>query len=208
MFLAEPVPFVEEISPSRRYLEIAAWLKREPDDWPPLEAVRKAKLVLDNYGYAVPVIEASCEDPDCYSFVWSEEAFNGQRFDEFVQQRFFKLKDVYQTIVEEPHIDLPCKGETVFVGAYGSDVRAEQVTYCSDSSIQIGHYRNPVELNIVEEPFSVCVAVCKEVNDGLRVIHVEGRSGKIDKSWIKGVAKQLGSKSQIISSYETLKRGF
>ena len=49
--------------PSRRYLEIAAWLKREPDDWPQLEAVRKARIVLEDSFYLVPMIEASCEDP-------------------------------------------------------------------------------------------------------------------------------------------------
>ena len=202
---ATPGDLKQEVLPSRRYLEIAAWLKSEPDDWPQLEALRKAKLVLNNYAYLLPIIEASCEDPDCYAFVWLDEACHGQRGGEFVQSRFFNLKDVYRAIVEDPTADLPGSGEAVFVGAYGSNVVAEQVTYYRDMCTQIENKRTPMELNIDEEPFSVCVAVCKGVNGGMSVVYVEGKSGKLDKAWVKGISRQLCSRSQIISSYRNLK---
>lgn len=62
-----------------------------------------------------------------------------------------------------------------------------------------------MKLQIVEEPFSVCVAVCKDANSQLRVVHVEGRNGKLDKAWVKGVSAQLGAKAQSMVSWEGLK---
>jgi hypothetical protein len=201
-FLAEPRPFVEEILPSRRYLEIAAWLKQEQDDWPQLEAVRKARIMLNEYAYLIPLIEAPCEDPDQYSYVWSDEPCYGVRYGEFVQSRFFKLKDVYRAIAEVTTVS--CDG-AVFVGAFESNVVAEQVTLYGNMDKQIQAEHKPMELKIVEEPFSVCIAVYKEVDGGLRVVHVEARTGKIDKAWVKGISKQLCARSQVISSYRSLR---
>jgi hypothetical protein len=84
ILFATPGGLVPEILPSRRYLELAAWLKREPDNWNELEAVRKAKIMQDNYSYLIPLIETSCEDPDQYACVWSDEPCGGQRRGEFV----------------------------------------------------------------------------------------------------------------------------
>ena len=180
-------------------------MKREPDDWPQFEAVRKARIALEDSFYLIPTIEASCEDPDQYSFVWTDEPCYGQRFGEFVQSRFFKLKDVYRAMVEDSTAYLSGSDETVFVGAFGSNVVAEQVVFYRDMNTQIGVAHKPMELKIEEEPFSVCIAVSKEVDGGLRVVYVEGKSGKIDKAWVKGISKQLGSRSQVISSYRDLK---
>ena len=202
---ATPEIFVEEVVPSRRYLEVAAWLKREPDDWPQLEAVRKARITLEASFYLVPTIEASCEDPDRYSFVWTDEPCYGQRLGEFVQSRSFKLKNVYRAIVEDSTASLSGSDETLFVGAFESNVVAEQVVHHGDMEMQIKYEHKPMELKIEEEPFSVCIAVSKEVESGLRVVYVEGKSGKIDKSWVKGISKQLSSRSQAISSYRDLK---
>lgn len=177
-----PETFVEEVLPSRRYLEIAAWLKREPEDWPKFEAVRKARIVLEDSFCLVPTIEASCEDPDQYSFVWTDEPCYGQRFGEFVQSRFFRLKDVYRVIVEDSTASLSGSDEAVIVGAFESNVVAEQVVLYRDMERQIRVEHKPMELKIDEEPFSVCVAVSKEVDGGLRVVYVEGKSGKIDKA--------------------------
>jgi hypothetical protein len=198
---ATPGGLVQEVLPLRRYLEIAAWLKREPDNWPQLEAVGRARIVLRDSDYLVPMIEASCEDPDSYAYVWSDILCYGERFGEFVQSRFFSLKDVYRAIVENSPV---CCGEAVFVGAFESKVVAEQVTLHADMSRQIQVEHKPMELKIFEEPFSVCIAVCKEVDGGLRVVHVEARSGKIDKAWVRGISKQLGSRLQIVSSFRAL----
>jgi hypothetical protein len=160
--LLKPSPVYEDVSPSRRYLEIAAWLQREPEEWPQLEAVRKSKLVMNNYAYLVPGIEASHEDPDRYAFVWSDEPCYGQRDGEFVQSRFFRLKDVYLTVVQDPPSELAVGCGSVFLGAYGSEVVAEQVTVYGNMRTQIETMHKPMELQIVEDPFSVCVAVCKE----------------------------------------------
>lgn len=203
--LLKSSPDYEDVSPSRRYLEVAAWLKREPEEWPQLGAMGKSKIVMNNYAYLIPMIEASCEDPDRYSFAWSDEACYGQRFGEFVQSRFFRLKDVYRAIVEDSETDLAVGCGGVFVGAYGSEVVAEQVTVYENMDKQIQALHKPMELQIVEEPFSVCVAVCKGVNGVLRVVHVEGRKGKLAKAWVKGVSKQLGAKDQNMLSYGALK---
>ena len=122
-----------------------------------------------------------------------------------MQSRFFKLKDVYRAIVEDSTTSLSGRDETVFVGAFESNVVAEQVVLYGDMKTQIKVEHKPMELKIEEEPFSVCIAVSKEVEGGLRVVYVEGKSGKIDKAWVKGVSKQLCSRSQVISSYRDLK---
>lgn len=133
-----------------------------------------------------PIIEASCEDPDRYAFVWSDEACYGQRFGEFVQSRFFRLKDVYRAIVEDSETDSPVGCGGVFVGAYRSDVVAEQVAVYGNMETQIQTLHKPMELRIAEELFSVCVAVCKEANGALRVVHVEGRNGKLTRPGLRG----------------------
>jgi hypothetical protein len=138
-------------------------------------------------------------------FVWSDEACYGERFGEFVQSRFFRLKDVYRAIVENSETDLVVGCGGVFVGAYGSEVVAEQVTVYENMDKQIQALHKPMELKIVEEPFSVCVAVCKGVNGVLRVVHVEGRRWKLDKAWVKGVSKQLGAKAQNMLTWGALK---
>jgi hypothetical protein len=93
----------------------------------------------------------------------------------------------------------------VFVGAFESNVVAEQVTSYGDMDKQIATENRPMELKICEEPFSVCIAISKESIGGLRVVHVEARVGKMDKAWVKGISKQLGARSQIMSSYGLLR---
>jgi uncharacterized protein YwlG (UPF0340 family) len=113
--------------------------------------------------------------------VWSDEACYGQRFGEFVQSRFFRLKDVYRAIVEDSETDSPVSCGGVFVGASGSEVVAEQVGVYGNMETQIQTLHKPMELRIAEESFSVCVAVCKGVNGVLRVVHVEGRNAEMGK---------------------------
>ena len=128
-----------------------------------LEAVRKARIALEDSFYLVPMIEASCEDPDQYSFVWSDEPCYGQRFGEFVQSRFLKLKDVYRAIVEDSTDSVSDSDGIVFVGAFGSNVVAEQVVLYGDMETQIKVEHKPMELKIEEAPFSVCIAVSKDI---------------------------------------------
>jgi hypothetical protein len=201
--LLEPASVGECALPSRRYLEIAAWLRREPDGWPVFEAIRKAKLLERDYAYLIPAIEVSCEDPDRYAFVWSDEPCYGRRHGEFVQSRFFRLKDVYQTLAEFSDAAGGC--ERVVVGVYGSAVVAEQVTLYENMDVQIQREWRPVELRVAEEPFSVCVALCKRADGVLRVVYVEGRGGQLDKAWVKGVSRQLGAKADKALSYGSLK---
>jgi len=195
----------EDIPPSRRYLELAAWLQREPEEWPPFEAVRKSRCVMNNYAYLVPAIEASREDPDRYAFVWSDEPCYGRREGEFVQSRFFRLKDVYMAVVQDPLSELAVDCKSAFLGAYGSEVAAEQVAVYGNMRTQIENMHKPMDLQIVEQPFSVCIGVCKEANNALRVVYVEGRTGKLDKAWVKGVSAQLGAKAQSMVSWDGLK---
>ena len=199
--LVESSPVYEKVCPSRRYLEIAAWLRREPEDWPEFGAVRKAKLLENRYPHLIPVLEVSNEGPDCYAFVWSDEPCRGQQFGEFVQSRFFRLKDVFCGVVDAKETEFGVGCGDVFVGAYGSDVVAEQVADFGNMYTQIEQMHKPMELRVDESPFSVCVAVCRGANGVLRVVHVEGRSGKLDKAWVKGVSMQVGAKAEAMLSY-------
>lgn len=193
-------PAWEEVVPTRRYLEIAAWLRREPEGWPMFEAVAKAKQLLEgNSKHLVPQIEVSCEDPDAYSFVWSSEPCRGHHRGNFEQSRFFRLKDVFASVIE--FADLPLLGGDVFVAVFGSEVVAEHFTVYADMESQIANEYRPMELRVSDEPFSVCVAISKQADGGLRVVYVEGKRGKPDKAWVKGVSRQLGAKaSRILSS--------
>jgi hypothetical protein len=197
-------PAWEEVVPARRYLEIAAWLKREPEGWPMFEAVAKAKQLLEgSLKYLVPQIEVSCEDPDAYAFVWSSEPCRGHHRGNFVQSRFFKLKGVFGSVAESS--DLPMIGGDVYVAVFGSEVVAEQFTVYANMESQIVNEYRPMELRVSEEPFSVCVAVSKQADGVLRVVYVEGKSGNPDKAWVKGVSNQLGAKASRILSFAGLK---
>jgi hypothetical protein len=196
---------LEDVPLSRRLLEIAAWLKLEPDGWPQFEAVRKAKVLEKNCRHIVPSIEPSREDPDCFAFAWSDEPCGGQRHGEFVQSRFFKSKDVYGAVVQAGESRSPMGCRDVFVGAYGSDVVAERVMAFGNMVTQIQLKCMPMELVVDDEPFSVCVAVCRETNGVLRVVHVEGSEGELDKAWIRGISKQLNAKIERMLTFSTIK---
>lgn len=203
--LCRPLNDFEDVVPSRRLLEIAAWLKREPDGWHDFEAIRKARVLEKACWYLVPSIEPSREDPDCFAFAWSDAPCSGQRRGEFVQSRFFRLKDIYSAVIQTDEAKSLVGCRNVFVGAYGSDVVAEQAIAFGNMWTQIQVKCMPMELVVDDESFSVCVAVCKEANGVLHVLHVEGREGELDKAWVKGVSKQLNAKTQLILNFDTLK---
>ncbi len=193
----------EEVPLSRRLLEMAAWLKLEPDGWPPFEIARKARILVKNYEYIIPLIEPSHEDPDRFAYVWSDEPCNGQRRGEFIQSRFFKLKDVYGAVVQadESKLLMDCD---VFVGAFGSDVVAEKFVTFGDMYTQIQLKCTPMELVVDDEPFSVCIAVCRKNNGALCVVHVEGKEGTLDETWVRGISKQLHAKTERALTFEAI----
>ena len=54
--LKEASSDLEEGPLSRKLLEIAAWLKLEPDGWPLFEVVRKVRVLEKNCRYIVPYL--------------------------------------------------------------------------------------------------------------------------------------------------------
>ncbi len=70
----------------------------------------------------------------------------------------------------------------VFVGAYCTPV--------------VSHVRRPTEYTVIEWSQSVCIAVRKEKNASIHVVHVEARKGKLNKAWVSGLAQQLKAKKK------------
>lgn len=63
----------------------------------------------------------------------------------------------------------------------------------------------PSEYRPIEEPHSVCVAVCREPDANIRVVYVETLEGKLDKAWVSGIAEQLNAKKFQMVGYNSLK---
>jgi DNA-binding transcriptional ArsR family regulator len=187
--------------PTRRLLELAACMKLEPDGWPKNDETGKAKLLHDYC--LVPKIMPPYEDPDAYAFVWPREAGSSLSQAELVSSRFFRPKSIYKAIAEETELLSGC-GD-VFVGFFGSDAIVETVTAFQDMAEQLDRIGKPSELNIIERPYSVCVAVCRKTDGSFQVVHVEEREGKIDKSWEKGLCKQLKAKKSPTVTHDSLK---
>jgi hypothetical protein len=200
--LKEGATDVEDVALSRRLLEVAALLKVEPDGWPPIEAVRKARILGKNFRYIVPSIEPSCEDPDRYVFVWSDDAVNKLRLDGCVSSRFFSLRSVYDSVKIDSSkvVQNDCQ---VFLGAYGTPEVVGYVDFYT-AMRPLRYVGQPYEPDPSEMPQSFSVAVCKE-GDVLRVIHVETREGTLDKAWVSGLAKQLKTKKTRAVDHASLK---
>jgi hypothetical protein len=201
--IAVPVWSFLDFVPTRRLLELAAWMKREPKGWPDNDEVKKAKLLKSHF--LVPRIEVPREDPDSYAFVWPKESCDIPASSELVHSRFFNFKHVYDAVIRESEVSSTSVSGNVYVGAYGSNVMVDQVTTYKDIARQLNEFRIPSEFSIVEGPYSVCVAVRREPDDFLRVVHVEGREGKFDKTWVKSLCKLLKAKKERTISYDSLK---
>ena len=196
---------LDDVPCSRRLLELAAWLRLNPDGWPLFEAVRKAMVLEKNCRYVVPLIEPSHEDPDRYVFVWSDDAVNKLKLDDYVSSRFFSLRSVYDSV----KIDSSKGGQSdcqVFLGAYGT--RAV-VTYvdCYTAMRPLRYVGQPYESDPSEMPQSFIVAVCKE-GDVLRVIHVETRMGRLDRVWVSGLAGSLKAAESRVATCGSLKEDY
>jgi hypothetical protein len=195
----------EEIVPSRKLLEIAAWLRREPDNWPSFKIVRKAMLVEQVYGRLVPSIEPPGEDPDRYTFVWSDEAVQYLKLEKAESPRFFELKSVLEIVrpSSSPHIK---HDGVVFLGACSMPVVTGYVGYYTGMQ-SLRHVGQPNVIEPIEEPKSFSVAVCEKPED-LTVVHVETQKGKLDNEWISGIAKHLKAKRTLAVDYKCLRENY
>jgi hypothetical protein len=195
----------EEIVPSRKLLEIAAWLRREPDDWPSFKIVRRAMLVEQVYNRLVPSIEPPSEDPDRYKFVWSDEAVQYLKLKKAESPRLFELKSVLEAVRSSSSPDIKHDG-AVFLGACSIPVVTGYVGYYTGMQ-SLRHVGQPNVIEPIEEPRSFCIAVC-EKPDGLTVVCMETRKGKLNNEWISGIAKHLKAKRTLTVNYNCLREDY
>jgi hypothetical protein len=199
--LAEMV--LPEYPPKKELLELAAWIKREPSGWTEDDDIKNAKLCLEHCPYLVPEIRAPHEDPDSYVFIWPDEAMRELRLQGPSSSRFFDLKLVYDAMTADLGKEIFSFGP-VFVGAYCSPVVVGYVGYYTHMQ-PLHRVGQPNVYDVIEEPHSVCVAVRKETDTSIRVVHVETRKGKLDKAWVKGLTKLLKAKKNRMIGYDSLK---
>lgn len=190
---------------SRGLSELAAWIKKEPEGWREFRRVAQARECLKRYPSLVPNIVPSCEDPDSYAFEWPDEAVRELSLDGRVSSRFFGLKLVYDSVEPDSIEDLSgsCK---VTVGACCVPVVVDRIPIYPECMTRLRFVGQPIAYRLVEEPESVCIALC--IRDaGFRVVYVETRKGKLVKTWVKGVAEHYRAKRISMSSYDSLKNG-
>jgi hypothetical protein len=193
-----------EYPPKRELVELAAWIKREPSGWAEDDDVKNAKLCLEHCLYFVPEIKIPYEDPDSYVFVWSDEAVRELGLQEPLSSRFFDLKDIYDAMMADLNREV-LGGGPVFVGAYCTPVVIGRVGVYGGHMRPLRYVGRPSEYRLIEQPQSVCVAVRREADTNIRVVHVEPREGKLNKAWVSGLAKQLKAKKDRMLGYDSLK---
>jgi len=187
-----------EFPVSRRLLELASWIKRDPNGWVESQHVEEAKQLLAHY--LLPEIREPYEDPDSYAFVWPHEGKSSLYLPDFIHSRFFNLKDVHNAVTENLETEKDFSGD-VFVGVYFSPFIAEYATAFEDMEAQMRYVGKPSEFVADEKPHSISIAVCKRKDGSMLVIHVESREGEIDKTWAKSLAQQLRAKKIQIHKY-------
>jgi hypothetical protein len=195
----------EEIVPSRKLLELAAWLRREPDDWPSFRIVRKAMLAEQVYGRLVPSIEPPSEDPDRYKLVWSDEAVQYLKLKKAESPRFFELKSVLEAVRPSSGLKIKHDGE-VFLGACSMPMVTGYVGYYTGMQ-SLRHVGQPNVIEPIEEPKSFCVAV-SEKPEGITVVKMETQKGKLNNKWISGIAKHLKAKRALSVNYKCLREDY
>lgn len=202
-----------EVPSNRRVLELAAWIKREPKGWKSdIFEVKVAKLYLEHSGYLVPDIVSAPEDPDAYAFQWPSEELERLDIEELkrldlyrcVHSRFFNLKSVYDVLVDDSNKKGLSTG-AVFVGAHSAPMVVDHVGVYGAGMHPLPYVGRPIGYEPVNELGSVCVAVCKEEEGMIRVMRVEKRWGKLDKTWVKSLTKQLNAKKFRMIEFESLK---
>lgn len=183
---------------------MAAWIKRESTGWDEGDNdVKRAKLCLEHCSALIPDIGRPLEDPDSYVFVWSDKARRELNLREQTVSRFFDWKHIYDSVTGDGGKET-FSGEPVFVGTYCSPVVVGYFGVYGGRMQPLRYVGQPSEYRVIEEPFSVCVAVRKETGSSLRVVHVETRKGKLDKAWVSGLAKQLKAKKKRMVKHDFL----
>ena len=194
-----------EYPPNKALLEIAAWIKSNPTGWATDDDnVKRARLCLKHCRYLVPDVSKPLEDPDSYVFKWSNEAREALNLKAPVSSRFFDLKPVYDAVSADLSKE-SLSARLVFVGVYCTPVVVGYVGIYGGLMQPLRYVGHPSEYRPIEEPHSVCVAVCKEPDANIRVVHVETLEGKLDKAWVSGVAEQLNAKKFQMVGYDSLK---
>lgn len=201
---------VLEVEPTRRLLELAAWIKREPNGWVESDDVQKARMLLTHY--LIPEIKAPLEDPDAYAFQWSDEKLERLDLEElrrlgfcnFASSRFFDLRSVVDAVATGSD-EKVLADEPVFVGVCSAPMVVDYVGVYGAGMQPLRYVGHPIGYAPVEELGSVCVAVRGGSAERIRVVGVETRSGKPEKSWVKGLAKQLGAKKSRVVEFESLR---
>lgn len=179
---------------SRRLLELAAWIRFQPEGWAENDDVKKAKQLL-KYDRLIPKVEASHEDPDKHALIWPSPEFGAEPG--ALTSRFFSLKSIYQ-VVGSNRIE-PLVGD-VFVAACFSPQTVEYKTFhlLLEWGWQPPRLENLGEPWVVGGPHSVAVAVCRGADGVIHVVHVEkreeGNRWEIDGKWVKGIAQQYKAK--------------
>ena len=162
----------------RTLLELAAWVKLNPEGWNIEDInVKNAKLCLEHTSYFIPAVGETNEDPDSYAFVWPKESLKEIKLGSTHFSRFFDYKTVYDSVQVGTKTNSGGNG-AVILGAF-----------CSKDN---------------DVPLSVIVAVRQEGNH-LDVVQVERRFGKLDKAWVKGASNHLKPKAEFVLSQEKLK---
>ncbi len=193
-----------EYPPNRRLLELAAWVKHDPEGWDEAgEMVKKARFCLEQWPYLLPEIVSPDEDPDCYAFSWSRDQARAFELSENMCSRFFSLKGVF----DAQRVDEDGKGSSfgpVFLGAYHSPVIVGYMGFQRPVEAFERAERVGGQL-FLHKNNSVGVAVCRETDGRCRVVHVESREGKFEKAWVSGLAEQLGAKKTRTVSHDSFK---
>lgn len=185
--------------------ELAAWIKREPTNWAEGDSdIKKAKLGLEDSPYLVPEIREPHEDPDSYVFVWPPEAVKELSLQGRISSRFFGLKQVYNAVIADIGEEI-LEMAPVFVGACCTPVIVDLDDIYGHDMQPLRYVGRPIGYQPIKDSRSTCVAVCKEAEGSIRVVHVEIRWGKLDKAWISGIARQLKAKKAHGIDWDSLK---
>jgi len=147
----------------RKIGELAAWIRYDPEGWATDDDdVKRAKVLLNEYDKSIPTIRKPPLAPDRYIFDWPDLFRSYSRFKKPLP-RFFDLKRIYEAKWAEAEIK-PSDGP-VYLG--------------------IKKFRKQGYLEM-----QICVAVRREVDDTVRVIHVE-LDDSHSEEWVKALRKEF-----------------
>jgi len=203
-------PVQPDFEPTRRLLELAAWMKLNQTGWVESDDAKKARILLTHY--LVPEIKAPLEDPDAYAFQWPDEELKRLDLEElrrlgfcnYTSSRFFNLKSVVDAVVADSGEKVSTHGP-IFIGVCSAPMIVDYVGVYGTGMHPLRYVGRPIGYEPVEELGSVCVAVRGESAGRIRVVGVETRWGKPEKAWVKGLAKQLGAKKRRVVEFKSLR---